>query len=794
MIRTAVLSLCTALFALSCRTSDVVHGSLTSQQTENLISCADSFLKKGKVDSARVLYSVIENGKANDVRARIGLGRVALAERDWSKALGLAKQVMKKDTTNIPSHYVAALAYREMGTGMMSRNTDWQSSRRHFEWILHRDSSFEDALYQYAVLERYDGNRDHALELARAQVTKRPELVGPQLGLYKLYRYYMAVQDPAEFIGWLRNQPGNIPRYFVGETLRREGKIAAAESLLTGLLHVPGEVSTQAIRLALARLRQKQGDGLAAEAEYSGAVRDLRTELGSAILFEDLKYIVSDGELDYYNSLDSVNGKRDFFRSFWNFRNPSFALGTNPRLREHIRRYLFAEDHYDYVGFRTRFNDPDLLRELKFPRAFALNEEFNDMGLIYIRHGEPDDVLRANITPFDNEDELFNPNAAPHMRQPGSATREGRELDEENRERLWEGLRTSSTQQDPCESWLYNATDETSKMIFNFQKHNTAGNNWRFSPSPSNETMIDDLTLWDVRYYRLGNERNIDRAVVEGQIKAESRAIVDYALSTEKQTWEKKTETFRFPHAIDLFRAPDGRTLLDVSYAIPLASISRDLPDSVKSIPVEIGFSLVDANSHHATSQRDTMQVGFTRARVGAVIDLIRYTVPPDSYAVSMHIRPLGTNKLGTWRQTLSVRDFSRPDFMMSSIQFLRPSTEKGALAIEGVRVVQSPLRTQVRTEPFFIYFQIYHLVPDASGNTSYRTECVLLPEGEQDAGKGIIVHRKEKTGKEEMAAEFSQIDLHAVDPGRYRLIVNVTDRKRVQTVSAERELEILKP
>jgi hypothetical protein len=214
----------------------------------------------------------------------------------------------------------------------------------------------------------------------------------------------------------------------------------------------------------------------------------------------------------------------------------------------------------------------------------------------------------------------------------------------------------------------------------------------------------------------------------------------------------------------------------------------------VKSIPVEIGFSLVDANSHHATSQRDTMQVGFTRARVGAVIDLIRYTVPPDSYAVSMHIRPLGTNKLGTWRQTLSVRDFSRPDFMMSSIQFLRPSTEKGALAIEGVRVVQSPLRTQVRTEPFFIYFQIYHLVPDASGNTSYRTECILLPEGEQDAGKGIIVHRKEKTGKEEMAAEFSQIDLHAVDPGRYRLIVNVTDRKRVQTVSAERELEILKP
>jgi hypothetical protein len=56
------------------------------------------------------------------------------------------------------------------------------------------------------------------------------------------------------------------------------------------------------------------------------------------------------------------------------------------------------------------------------------------------------------------------------------------------------------------------------------------------------------------------------------------------------------------------------------------------------------------------------------------------------------------------------------------------------------------------------------------------------------------VVYRKEKEGMEEMAAEFCQIDLRAVDPGRYRVIVNVTDRKRVQTVSAERDVQILKP
>ncbi len=44
------------------------------------------------------------------------------------------------------------------------------------------------------------------------------------------------------------------------------------------------------------------------------------------------------------------------------------------------------------------------------------------------------------------------------------------------------------------------------------------------------------------------------------------------------------------------------------------------------------------------------------------------------------------------------------------------------------------------------------------------------------------------------MAAEFCQIDVRSVDPGQYNLIVRVTDRKRVETLTAVRELDIVKP
>jgi hypothetical protein len=747
-------------------------------------------------DSSQLLDST------QNVQVQIGPGRVALANRNWDKALDHAKQAMKIDTANVPSHYIAAVAEREMGAGLLSRNTRWQSSRRNFEWVVRHDSSFEDVLYQYALLERYDNNQNHALELARAQIESKPDLVGPQLGLYKLYRYWMSVQDSAEFMGWVRNQQGDLPEFFIAESYRRSGNFASAESLLTDLMSRQVSVSPQAIRLALSRLRFKKGDRAGAEAEYWRAVHGLQSELGAAILFEDLKYIVSDAELDTYQGLSKTKSKQEFIRNFWNFRNPSLALKTNLRLQEHIRRCLVAEERYEYYGFRTRFNNPDWLHELTFPRAFSLNNEFNDMGLIYLRHGEPDDILRVSPNVFEIIEDLQNPikelnPRIPWMRPPAPTRSEGKpwlDIKNEIDARQAEGLQPMSGQLDPSESWLYNATGDSPKLIFYFQKHNSAGNNWRLTPSPASEYMMNELLEWDVKYQRFFTERELTRTIVQDQVKAAEKVDVDYALSTEKQTWEKTTDAFRFPHSIDVFRAPDGKALLDISYAIPLAPLARHLSDTVQSLPVEIGVSLIDSHSQKTDSQLDTVLLGLSHTRTGVVVDLARYTVPPDSYSVSMHIRPLQGNTLGTWHQALRVNDYSRPGLMVSSIQILRPSTEKGSVIIDGVKVTQSPFRTHVRTDSLYLYFQIYHLVPDAFGSTAYRTECLLLPKDESDLSKGDVIHRVEKTGKDEMAAEFYAIDVRSVNPGRYRLIVKITDRKRVQTLMAERDIEIVKP
>jgi GWxTD domain-containing protein len=767
------------VLVLSCANQGSTLLPLAASQVDSTLRRADALLQAGKSDSAKSLYARLRGGGEGPLRAVVGLGRVALAERNWREALDLAKDGLNIDPASSACHYIAAIAEREIGTSFLWRNPHWKASRKHLERILERDSSFEDVLYQYAILERYNscgeyiqerynGYRDHALVLARAQIARTPQLVGPQLGQYKLFRYFMAVQDSAEFLEWARSQPGAVPRLFVGETLRRNGNLAGAESLSAQLLRIPSEVSPQAIRLARARLRFQQGDKAAAEAEYWRGLQELTTELGAAILFEDLKYIVSDAELNYYRSLDSLRAKQDFFRSFWNFRNPSLALKSNLRLQEHIRRCLVAEKQYEYYGFRTWFSSPD--NELTFPKAFALNEEFNDMGLIYLRQGAPDDIVRRGHGFFDDDPE---------------AAGSGGQIVSDNPEH-----------KEDFQSWLYDPTAESPRMIFHFQKHRLAGNSWRLTGFPSFDRMQRQLAVWDPTFehivHPLGGE--LDRVNLETGVRVASKALVNYALSTDKQTWDKKISTFRFPHAIDVFRAPDGRSLLDISYAIPTATLARLLPDTAKSVPVEIGFSLVDARSRKAASDLDTFNLDLSRTRTGAIVDLIRYTVPPDSYAVSMHIRPLSGGILGSWKQTLRVSDYSRRGFMMSSIQFLRPSPEKGALEIDGVKVVQSPFRTHVRTEPLYLYFQIYNLIPDGDGNTSYAVECRLLPPGEDDWDKGIVIHRNQKSGKEHMAAEFYTIDVRTVSAGHYTLTMKITDRKRVETIMGARDIEILKP
>lgn len=688
--------------------------------------------------------------------ALIGRGKALLVLDQWSEAEDCFTKVLESDTADLAAHYYAGISYRETGKtkAWLLRNIDWNEARDHFFWVMRHDSTFGDVLYEYARLLDYRKEYPQAIAMGHLQLPLRPDLASVRVGLYRLYRSFVA-NDCQNALTWLQKEGTPIAFYFLAEALRRENRLDEAEKLLTDLLAGNALPIPQPMHLSLARIEAKRGNLAGAESRFRTAVNGVYTDLGADLIFEDLKYLVTDREIELYKSLESPAKKIVFFRAFWDSRNPAATGTSNVRIGEHYRRLVFAEDNFEFTGFKTAFNNPDRYKELAFPKSYLLNEEFNDEGLIYIRHGGPHHTQR------------------------------------------------SMQSADQGESWLYDATEESPRRIFHFQKKNASGNNWRLIPYPEDVAMLEALINWDTRYLELLRGNASAAARTQDALREESRETVSRALETEEHSWKKEVTTFEFPFSIDAFRGKGTKALIDISYAIPLFRFAAGSATPGDPHKAEIGLSIRRRDGEVALATQDTIVIPAGRDKKDTYANRYRFLIPPDTYAIAMHVFPLEGNSFGKWKAEKSIPP-PTPDLALSDIQYLLPSNVKSTLEIEGVKVVPSPFRAYPVDRPLYTYVHIYDLVKDADGKTLYRVRYLLTPVDEgkplpvinpdDTGGTTSVLFERSREGNEEFAAEFGTLDISDVSPGRYVLTVAVTDRKRVQTVAAQRELEIFEP
>jgi GWxTD domain-containing protein len=187
--------------------------------------------------------------------------------------------------------------------------------------------------------------------------------------------------------------PSEVPdtvRYF------QRGRLAAwlwrpavADSAFSAYQAAGG--SAQRASLELARIRLATGkpgaDSLyyqAAAAADSRIVRDLRY---------DIAFVADSQELKAFDRLPPAR-RPAWLHRFWEDRDLEDLRARGSRLREHYRRIGVARDSF---------------RLLTYPRQYELNElwvnrdaEYDDRGLMYIRHGPPDataSAVRAGACP-----------------------------------------------------------------------------------------------------------------------------------------------------------------------------------------------------------------------------------------------------------------------------------------------------------------------------------------------------------------------------------------------------------
>ncbi len=731
----------------------------------------DSLKVAEQTEAARREYKRALEFDEASIGALTGLGEIAKDEKSWQSGINWFEKILKYERDNVEAHYNLGYCQRENAREryylekMLSLfvDTGFDKARQYFGWIITRDSLYKDVLYQLALVDYYERKYPAAIATAFRQVKAKPHLRNGAIGLFKIYREYVATREGVVPPPSVDNPVSDYDRLFRAEWERRKGNLGDAENSLMALLQKPGVVPPQLITQSLARLKARQGKEDTVETIIRETISSVKS-LGEAdIVFEDLKYIIKDDELRQYQSIESVEQCKVFFTGFWAKRNPDPILTTNIRIAEHYRRLAYAEENYQSFGPKTFAKNVGNTWLLNFPRSYYLNEEFNDKGMVYLHHGKPDETIT-----------------------------------------------TPSESLEKNESWLYHARDENPELLFDFHvMEGSRAVEWRLVPMFANPALWSDRSMFSQRYARMalteGNDARTStaqRLLIEGM--EEGKKVVSTGLSTDG--YKKESDAvmrLESPIALSAFRGKNGKTSVDLSYVISPAEVRWGITDTLRPLRIDAEYSMHNATWKRVADDQRTKFYNPRSKRGRSAIEVFHVLVPPDSYFVAWQARLLDGKVLISQKLQARAHDFSGTALAMSDVELaytIEPAKEGSDFNKGHLLVVPNPTRKHPIDRMVYAYFEVYNLGRNAEGRSSFAIEYelnCLTPQTsflERVFGlgrKSSITVRSPRQGNEDWSQEQVALDVHQLEPGQYTLHVRLTDLVRQSTASRSMKLEL---
>lgn len=746
---------------------------------DQLLHRADSLLARHSTSEARDLYRGVLRVDNNSVAAILGLGRAEMEAHAWTEAIDWFEQAAKRDTGNLEARYLMGRAYGLRGRGRLFlekmfggfTNNSFEKGRVALRWVIARDSAYKDAFLQIAQIYIYEREYAAAIPFAVKQIEVSPGLRPGHAGMYKVGHIAVAMHDESVPPKWLTYPMKSYNQLFEAEWERRKGSLNKAEQVLKELLQTPGIVRRPLILETLAKVKARQGDSAEVERLALMSIENIRTMGDADIIFEDIKHIITDEELSDYRALRTGTDAKRFFNVFWTKRNPYPAGESNARIAEHFRRIVYAEQWYEEFGSKT-FSAETM--PLDFPESYFLNEEFNDKGIIYLRHGEPHQTIR-----------------------------------------------TSTIGSDPAESnesWVYRPTDEHPQMLFDFSVSSVGAriNEWRLVPVLSHPGMWDDRMEYSKAYARLSmeylrahNARSSSQLGMASSLNDavnEGREMVHTGVTSDHFSYAKEVQYYGSPISVTCFRGFNGRTLVNLGYIIAPAEIARAYPDSITQFEVAIEYSMYDATWKKAASSNKKGVYKRAKDFGDVMIENFWTAVKPDSYTVAWQARPVEGKQMFSDKLRAFVPDFTGTSLMLSDLELaIAIETATGASSFDhgSLSVVPNPAKRCLLNRPLYLYFEAYNLTKDRNGKTSYTIEYRLTSvEIEKSFLSRLLTTNKktsiavpsERSGSEDWSPEYIAIDVSSLEPGKYQLQVKLTDNVAKKSVLRSLEATIYQP
>ena len=671
-----------------------------------------------------------------------------MKSRNWGKAIDELEGLLRADPDDLEAHYLKGICHRELAQNFFL-NVNRKRAVRHFEFVLERDSLYRDVIHQYAMTWRYYEKFDRAITLGQHQTRLRPDLEHAHFGLFYAYRHFVHTRKPKDAIKWLANRSTELDAYYLAEADRLDGRLEEARDVMLDLVKRDTlSFSKQPVYLSLARIYYARRQPILAQNYVTLAIETIQNGLDAQHVWEDAKFVVNTGELHTYQQIAEAAEWVDFFNTIWTSRDPMPAREENVRLTEHYRRLLYAEREFVHVGLRSWHTNPDQLLNLQLPETHDVNQEYNDMGLIYIRHGEPGDRIQV-VGGFDG------------------------------------GVSQSWRYYDPA-------------LDFHFTIAG-GGNNWRLTPVPP-ESAYEDLQVWGGLYARLSRMSRMEAFELRGELTDQSRQMAQQGLNTDQQTWEDWVEPLDFPHVVAAFKGEDDQARLEIHYAVPTGEIARKA--KADPMPVEVGLALHNTDWDAIAEYNEVLQLPRPGDRSTAYVQVYELPIDPGTYQLSIHIRPVDTRLLGGYTYEHTIPSFDRPALTMSDLlpAYRIDEPEDGLANVRtDLNIVANPTLRFPKDELIYMYYELYNLTFDENDRTRYKVRYALSPINERRGLSRLLRGNNDSsisvetqfTGLTTRPIEYVQIDASRVSSGKYNLIVEVTDEITGSVVSKTLEVEL---
>jgi GWxTD domain-containing protein len=508
----------------------------------------------------------------------------------------------------------------------------------------------------------------------------------------------------------------------------------------------------------------------------------LERELSGAFkkwLDEDVNYIITDEERQAFRRLSNDEEREQFIEQFWLRRNPDPESLANDYREEHYRRIAYSNQHFasGIPGWKT------------------------DRGRIYIMYGPPDEIEAHASGGF--------------YQRP-----------------IEEGGGSTSTY--PFEQWRYRYIEGVGQNIVLEFVDPTLTGEYRMTMDPAEKdallyvpgaglsemealglsSKVDRFTRTDgTRLPR----RMIDGSPGAGYATMHGTQFDRLALFANinrppeikfKDLEELVSTNIRFnllPFQVrsDYVKVTDDTVLAGLTISLTNKDLSFQNNTGVQHATVNIFGRITTLTRRVVQTFEDTMVLDIPDS-------LLEQSLPkpavywkalplrPGLYRLSLAVKDVNSGNTGTMELRMEVPQYVEDQLSTSSLiladQIEKVSTKRvglGPFVIGDTKVRPAVGDTFTRDQKLGIYLQVYNMKPDETGNKPAATIEYSLLKGDQS-----ILQLQEQAAALPDASPFQAVvekllPLNALEPGKYKLQIRVTDNVTNRVVSPSAEFTV---